>query len=94
MGIPFTGMIIDWLVLMTTLPMKYWSELRGQGQFTVQGKNCALIASGALKMIGSWAWSIQPLFQLMRGWVSVNQGYLRITLFSPSSDRKNRKAVC
>jgi hypothetical protein len=59
-----------------------------------QGRNCALTASGAQNITGSWVWSIQPLFQSIHGWNATNHGYPRIALFSPRSDRKKRRVVC
>src|SRR6266403_4369759 len=53
----------------------------------------ALAASGALKTMGSWVWSIHPLFQSIFGWVAANQGYPSIALCSPSSVRKNLMLV-
>jgi hypothetical protein len=34
---------------------------------TCHGKKCARATSGVLSMIGSWLWSIHPLFQSIRG---------------------------
>jgi hypothetical protein len=58
-----------------------------------RGINRARAASGVLSMTGSWLWSIQPLFQSIHGWKAVNQGYPKMTLFSPRLERKNRR-VC
>jgi hypothetical protein len=59
-----------------------------------RGRKHAHVASGLQSMTGSWLWSIQPLFQLIRGWNAVNHGYPRMTLFSPRFERKNQRACC
>jgi hypothetical protein len=47
--------------------------------------------SGAQNITGSWVWSIHPLFQSIHGWKAANQGYPRITLFSPRLERKKQR---
>ena len=59
------------------------------GMFLVCGVKTNFLAFGARRMIGSWVWSIQPLFPLMLGCTAVNQEYPRITLWYPRSVRKN-----
>jgi hypothetical protein len=44
------------------------------GKLVVLGENRAFTASLVLKMMGSWEWSIQPLFQLIFGCIAANQG--------------------
>ncbi len=61
----------------------------GLGWLHDWGKNRAFAASGALNTMGSWVWSIQPLFQSIFGWVAANQGYPSMALCSPNSVRKN-----
>ncbi len=65
------------------------SRWMGHGWLMDHGKKRAFAALGALRTIGSWVWSIQPLFQSIFGWVAANQGYPSIALCSPSSVRKN-----
>ncbi len=47
-----------------------------------------MAASVALRMIGNWEWSIHPQAQSIFGCAVVNQGYPRMTLWSPRSVRK------
>ncbi len=47
-----------------------------------------MAASAALRMMGSWEWSIHPRAQSIFGWAVVNQGYPRMILWSPRSVRK------
>src|SRR6266446_5534167 len=65
----------------------------GRGWLIDLGRKHAFAALGALRTIGSWVWSIQPLFQSIFGWVAANQGYPSIALCSPSSVRKNLMLV-
>jgi hypothetical protein len=55
--------------------------------------NCALAVLGAWKMIGSCTWSIDPLFQLILGCVTVNHGYPKMALFSLKFKRKKLRLV-
>src|ERR1700682_5674096 len=64
------------------------------GVLVVLGVNRALAVSTLLMITGSCEWSIHPLFQSILGWTAADQGYPRITLLSPKSDRKNRRFVC
>ena len=72
--------------------MKYLSCV-GRGTFLVLGTKMAFFAFGARIIIGSWAWSIQPRFQSIRGCAAVNHGYPKIALCSPKSERKNLMVV-
>ena len=74
---------------MVTLPRKYWSyiSLMGRGTFFVPGVYVAFAAFGANRTIGSCDISIHPLFQSTLGWKAVNQGYPKIALWSPRSER-------
>ena len=73
-----------------TLHRKYLSFRMGQGMFLILRTKVAFYAFGAWSTMGSWEWSIHPFFQSILGWVAVNHRYLRITLCSPKSDRKNQ----
>jgi hypothetical protein len=81
---------LGWIV---TLPMKYFVSSLAQGTFFVCGTNIAFCVFKAHRMIGSWVWSIHPLFQSMLGCTATNQGYPRMTLCSPSLDKKNHSLV-
>ena len=74
---------------MVTLPRKYWSVtfLVGQGMFFVLGVYVAFAAFGADRTIGSCDMLIHPLFQSTLGWKAANQGYPKIALWSPRSER-------
>ena len=76
-----------------TLHRKYLSFRVGQGIFWILGMKIALCALGAQMTIGSWVWLIHPFFQSILSCVAANQGYPRITLCSPKSDRKNLRVV-
>ncbi len=84
---------ISWAIPMVALQSRSWSTLVGQGLLIVHGINCALVALGALNMMGSCVWSIHPLFQSILGCTAVNQGYPRIALCSPKWVRKNLMLV-
>ena len=79
---------------MVTRPMKYCSC----GWYWHLCNQCVyftLVALDALNMIGSWVVLIHPLFQSIRGWNAVNQGYPSMAFCSPRSNRKNlRLVVC
>jgi hypothetical protein len=64
-----------------------------RGVLVVLGVNCALAASTLLMITGSCEWLIHPLFQSILGWTAANQGYPRMTLLSPKSDKKNCRFV-
>ena len=70
-------------------PSKYWSVtfLMGWGMFFVLGVYVAFAAFGADRIIGSCDMSIHPLFQSTLGWKAANQGYPKIALWSPRSER-------
>ena len=74
---------------MVTLPRKYCSVvfLMVQGTFFVLGVYVAFAAFGADRTIGSCDMSIHPLFQSTLGWKAANQGYLKMALWSPRSER-------
>ena len=74
---------------MVTLLRKYWSDtfLMGQGTFFVLGVYMAFAVFEADRTIGSCDISIHPLFQSTLGWKAANQGYLKIALWSPRSER-------
>ena len=74
---------------MVTLLRRYQSDifLMGQGTFFVLGVYMAFAAFGADRTIGSCDMSIYPLFQSTLGWKAVNQGYPKIALWSPRSER-------
>ena len=76
-----------------TRPMKYWSWEISLGTSLVHGMKIALFELGAWRIMGSWVWSIHPLFQSMLGWTAANQEYPRIALCSPKSVRRNRRVV-
>jgi hypothetical protein len=44
------------------------------GMLVVLEENRALATSLVLKMMGSWEWSIHPLFQSIFGCIAANQG--------------------
>src|SRR5580698_2627276 len=85
----------DWLdaVPMVTLPIYICWVLLVRGMFLVRGVNCALAASGDRSMMGSCEWSNHPRRQSIFGCTAANQGYPRMALLSPKSDKKNRKLV-
>ena len=56
-----------------------------------RGRNRAFAVSTDHSMMGSWSWVIHPQAQLILGCAVVNQGYPRMTLLSPRSDRKYRR---
>ena len=58
------------------------------------GRNRALAASVNRKTIGSWSCVIHPWAQSTFSWAATNQGYPRITLFSPKSERKYWRVHC
>jgi hypothetical protein len=66
---------------MIILPMYILSARDVLILYVCRGRNCALVASGAWNITGSWVWSIHPLLQLIHGWKAANQGYPRIALF-------------
>ena len=74
---------------MVTLPRKYWSVifLVVQGTFFILGVYMAFAAFGADRTIRSCDMLIHPLFQSTLGWKAVNQGYPKIALWSPRSER-------
>ena len=74
---------------MVTLLRKYWSDifLMGWGTFFVLGVYVAFAAFGADKTIGSCDILIHPFFQSTLGWKTANQGYPKIALWSPRSER-------
>ena len=53
-----------------------------------RGKNRALAVSADRNTMGNWSWAIHPRAQSTFGWAAANQGYPKITLFSPRSERK------
>ena len=59
-----------------------------------QGRKHALAVSGARSTIGNWSCMIHPQAQSIFGWAAANQGYPRMTLFSPRSERKYRRVLC
>ncbi len=64
------------------------------GSRVVLAENWAMAASVALRMIGSWEWSIHPRAQLIFGCAVVNHGYPRMILWLPRSVRKYHRLVC
>ena len=74
---------------MVTLPRKYWSAifLVVRGTFFVLGVYMAFAVFGADRTIGSCDMLIHPLFQSTLGWKAANQGYPKIALWSPRSER-------
>ena len=74
---------------MVALHNKSWLVLNGCGLLMVHGINCALVAFGALNMMGSCVWSIHPHFQSIFSCTAMNHGYPRIALCSPRCVRKN-----
>ncbi len=83
---------VSWAVSMVALQSKIRFAAR-RGVLIVRGMNRALAASVDLSMIGSYVWSIQPLFQSIFGCVAANQGYPKMALCSPSWVRKNLMLV-
>jgi len=53
-----------------------------------RGRNRAFATSGLRSTMGSWSWEIHPRAQSIFGWVAMNQGYPKMTLFSLRSNRK------
>ena len=90
LGFRVEGVVELWKV---TRPMKYWCATTSLGTFLVRGVKTAFLAFGARRMMGSWVWSIQPLFQLMLGCTAANQEYPRIALWLPKFVRKNQRDV-
>ena len=76
-----------------THPMKYCCDITYLGTFLVCGVKTAFLVFDAWRMVGSWVWSIQPLFQSILGCTAVNQEYPRIALWSPRSVRKKQRDV-
>jgi hypothetical protein len=58
--------------LVTILQISILSVCKALGLLICRGKNLACVTSGLRSMTGSWLWSIQPLFQLIRGWKAAN----------------------
>ena len=50
--------------------------------------NLAFSASGVLRMMGSWVWSIHPFLQSILGCMAANQGYPSMSRLSPRLLRK------
>src|SRR5216683_3940448 len=46
-----------------------------RGSCIIRAENRAMAASAALRMMGSWEWSIHPRAQLIFGWAVANHGY-------------------
>ena len=90
LGLGVEGVVRLWKV---THPMKYWCDTPSLGTFLVCGTNIAFLAFGARRMMGSWVWSIQPLFQSLFGCTAANQEYPRIALWSPRLVRKNQRDI-
>ena len=66
--------------------MQRWSAV---GRGVNFDKKYICVASSVWAMIGRLEVSIHPRTQSILGWKAVNQGYPRIALFIPRSDRKN-----
>jgi hypothetical protein len=60
--------------LVTILQMYNLSALIALGLLTCRGRNRAQVAFEVWSIIGSWPWSIHPLFQLILGWKAANHG--------------------
>ena len=82
-----------WFEWTVTLHRKYLSFHVGQGTLLILGMKTAFYMFGALMMMGSCEWSINPLFQSILGCVAANHRYPRITLCSSRSDKKNWSIV-
>ena len=82
----FGSLVVDPIV---TCPRKYWSValFMGHRTFFILGVYEAFAALGADKTIGSCEMSIHPFFQSTLGWKAANQGYPKIALWSPKSER-------
>ena len=74
---------------MVTHPRKFWSAALfiGQGTSFVLGVYKAFAVLGAKRTMGSCNMLIHPLFQSTLGWKAANQGYPKIALLSPRSER-------
>ena len=59
-----------------------------------RGRNRTFTVSGLRNTIGNWSWEIHPQAQSIFGWVAVNQGYPRMTLFSSKLERKYCSVRC
>ena len=68
------GLFVSWAIPMVALQSNIRSTDVGRGLFIVRGTNRAFAASFVLNTIGSWVWSIQPLFQSILGCTAANQG--------------------
>ena len=77
-------MSVSWAVPIVALHNRSWFNVVGHGLLIVRGMNHALAASEVLNMMGSWVWSIHPLFQSILGCTAANHGYPRIALCSSS----------
>src|SRR6266436_469909 len=82
-------LLVSWAVPMVALQSRICSVFMGHGLLTVRSMKWALVASGALSIMGSCVWSIHPLLQSILGCTAANHGYPRIALCSPNCVRKN-----